>query len=203
MLLKCCTQYTSKFGKLSGGHRTGKCQFLFQPQRKAMPKNVQLMNCIHFTSQQDYAQNPSSWALAAHELRTSTYTSWIQKRQRKQVKSPTSTRSQKNQRNSTKIQFCFTDYAKAFDCVDHSKLWEILGESVSCSVMSDSLPTHGPAWAPLSMEFSREEYWNGSPFPSPGDLPNPGIKPRSPALQADTLLSEPPNDSLQWKVSDV
>ena len=46
--------------------------------------------------------------------------------------------------------------------------------------------------APLSVGFSREEYWSGLPFPSPGDLPNPGIKPGSPALQADTLLSEPP-----------
>ena len=46
--------------------------------------------------------------------------------------------------------------------------------------------------APLSMEFSRQEYMSGLPFPSPGDLPDPGIKPRSPALQADTLLSEPP-----------
>ena len=46
--------------------------------------------------------------------------------------------------------------------------------------------------APLSMEFSRQEYRGGLPFPSPGDLPNPGIEPRSPALQADTLTSEPP-----------
>ena len=44
----------------------------------------------------------------------------------------------------------------------------------------------------LSVEFSRKEYWSGLPFPSPGDLPNPGIKPRSPALGADTLTSEPP-----------
>ena len=44
------------------------------------------------------------------------------------------------------------------------------------------------------MEFSRQEYWSGLPFPSPGDLPNPGIKPGSPALQAVTLLSEPPGD---------
>ena len=43
--------------------------------------------------------------------------------------------------------------------------------------------------APLSMEFSREEYWSGLPFPSLGGLPNPGIKPRSPGLQADSLLS--------------
>jgi len=42
-----------------------------------------------------------------------------------------------------------------------------------------------------SMGFSRQEYWSGLPFPSPGDLPDPGIKPRSPALQADTLTSEP------------
>ena len=45
--------------------------------------------------------------------------------------------------------------------------------------------------APLSMEFSRQEYWSGLPFPSPGDLPDPGIKPRAPGLQADSLPSEP------------
>ena len=45
---------------------------------------------------------------------------------------------------------------------------------------------------PLSMGFSRQEYWSGLPFPSPGDLPDPGIKPRSPALQADALTSETP-----------
>ena len=43
-----------------------------------------------------------------------------------------------------------------------------------------------------SMEFSRQEYWSGLPFPSPGDLPDPGIEPGSPALPADTLPSEPP-----------
>ena len=46
--------------------------------------------------------------------------------------------------------------------------------------------------APLSIEFSRQEYWSGLPFPSPGDLPDPAIKPGSPALQADALPSEPP-----------
>ena len=45
---------------------------------------------------------------------------------------------------------------------------------------------------PLSMGFSRQEHWSGLPFPSPGDLPDPGIKPSSPALQVDSLLSEPP-----------
>ena len=46
--------------------------------------------------------------------------------------------------------------------------------------------------APQSMEFSRQEYWSGLPFPSPEDLPDSGIEPGSPALQADALLSEPP-----------
>ena len=49
--------------------------------------------------------------------------------------------------------------------------------------------------APLSMEFSRQEYWDGLSFLPPGDLPDPGIKPGSPALQADSLLSEPPGES--------
>ena len=46
--------------------------------------------------------------------------------------------------------------------------------------------------APLSIGFFRQEYWNGLPCPPPGYLPNPGIKPSSPALQADSLPSEPP-----------
>ena len=45
--------------------------------------------------------------------------------------------------------------------------------------------------APPSMGFFRQEYWSGLPFPSPGDLPEPGVKPGSPALQADALPSEP------------
>src|SRR5574337_949469 len=46
-------------------------------------------------------------------------------------------------------------------------------------------------WPIQSMKFSRPEYWSGYPFPSPGDLANPGIEPRSPALQADSLPTEP------------
>ena len=70
-------------------------------------------------------------------------------------------------------------------------------ESESHSVLSDSVtPWTVACQAPLSMEFSRQEYWNRLPFPSPkGDLPtnlpNPGIEPRSPALQADSLPAEP------------
>ena len=47
------------------------------------------------------------------------------------------------------------------------------------------------------MEFTRQEYWSELPLPSPGDLPHPGIKPRSPALQADSLPSEPPGEPQQ------
>ena len=50
--------------------------------------------------------------------------------------------------------------------------------------------------APLSMGFSRQQYWSGLPLPSPEDLPNTGIKPSSPSLQADSLPSEPPEKSL-------
>ena len=65
---------------------------------------------------------------------------------------------------------------------------------LSCSVVSNSFVT---SWtvahqAPLSMRFPRQEYWSRLPFPSPGDLPDPGIKPTSAALQADSLLCEPP-----------
>ena len=50
--------------------------------------------------------------------------------------------------------------------------------------------------APLSLEFSRQEYWSGLPCPSAGNLPNPGIESESLALQADSLLLEPPRQSL-------
>ena len=53
-----------------------------------------------------------------------------------------------------------------------------------------------------SMEFSMQEYWGGLPFPSPGNLPDPGIKPRSPALPADALPSEPPGKPQRWVGSD-
>ena len=61
--------------------------------------------------------------------------------------------------------------------------------------VAQSCPTLAAPWtvacqAPLFMEFSRSEYWSGSPFPSPGDLPHPEMEPRSPALQADSLPAE-------------
>ena len=71
------------------------------------------------------------------------------------------------------------------------------GESESESEVAKSCLTLCAPWtvahqAPPSMGFSRQEYWSGLPFPSSGDLPDPGIEPRFPALQADALTSAPP-----------
>ena len=68
---------------------------------------------------------------------------------------------------------------------------------VSCSVMSDSEISLTIAHQTLSMEFPRQEYWSGLLFPSPGDVPDPGIKPRSPTLQADSLRSKAP----EWRTN--
>ena len=80
-------------------------------------------------------------------------------------------------RTPTRITHCFCFVC----CVLAAQLYWTLCIPMDCSPQ-----------VPLSMEFSRQEYWNGLPFPSPGDLPDPGTEPRSPALQADSLPSEPP-----------
>ena len=73
----------------------------------------------------------------------------------------------------------------------HCPKWN--GEVQSLSrVQLSATPWTVAHQAPLSMGFCRQEYWSGSPFPSSGDLPDPGIEPRSPTLQADALTSEPP-----------
>ena len=158
--------------------------------------------------------------------------------------------------------FCFIDYVKAFDCVDHNKLWKILKEMgmpdhLTCllrnlyagqeeivrtehvttdwfqigngvrqgCILSPCLfnlyaeyimwnakldvkwKSFSRVWlfvTPLDSivhDFSRPEYWSVLPFPSPGDLPKPGIKPGSPALQADALPSEPPGKFYTWIIS--
>ena len=76
-------------------------------------------------------------------------------------------------------------------CSSTAKVKKVKVKSLSC------VRLFATSWtvayqAPQSMEFSRQEDWSVLPFPSPGDLPKPGIEPRSPALQADALLSEPP-----------
>ena len=68
----------------------------------------------------------------------------------------------------------------------------------SCLILSD--PMDCSHQAPLSMGFFRREYWSGLPFPLPGDLPDPGIKPMSPALQADSL-PQAIREAPQWNTT--
>ena len=85
-------------------------------------------SCIHFTCQQDYAQNPSSQTPAVHAPRTSRCTSWTQERQRNQRLNCQHLLDHRKSNGIFKKSTCFTDYANAFDCVDHNKLWNILKE---------------------------------------------------------------------------
>ena len=78
-------------------------------------------------------------------------------------------------------------------------------ESVIHSVMPNSLQLHGlyvACQVPLSMEFSRQEYWSGLPFPSPGGFPDPGTEPGPPELQADSLPSEPPGRPIYYRTTN-
>ena len=79
-------------------------------------------------------------------------------------------------------------------CGKFSKCLCIFVTVLSPSVLSDSLRPHGlqPARLLCPWGFSRQEYWSGLPCPPPVDLSNPGIEPRSPTLQADSLPPEPP-----------
>ena len=131
MLWKCCTQYASKSGKLGSGHRTGKDQLSFQSQRKALPKNAQTTTQLHSSHMlvrlmlkilqarfQQYVNCELPDVQAGFRKGRGTRDQianicWIIEKARE---------FQKN------ICFCFIDYAKAFDCVDHKKLWKILKE---------------------------------------------------------------------------
>ena len=72
---------------------------------------------------------------------------------------------------------------------------EVLVVLVAKSRLTLATPWTVAHQAPLSMGFSKQEYWSRLPFPSPGDLPSPGIEPASHALQADSLLTEPQRKS--------
>ena len=165
MLCKCCTQYASKFGKLSSGHRTGKGQFSFQSQRKAMPKNAQATAQLHSSHTLVATQSsvlawrilgtgepgglPSmgshraghDWsnlaAAAAHasKVMLKIFQARLQQYVNRELpdvqagfRKGRGTRDQianicwiieKAREFQKSIYFCFIDYAKAFDCVDH------------------------------------------------------------------------------------
>ena len=132
MLSKCCTQYASKFGKLSSGHRTGKCQFSFQSQdwkgnAKECPNYHTVVLISHASKimlkilqarPQQYVNHEISGVQAGFRKGRGTIDQianihWIIKKARE---------FQKN------TYFYCIDYTKAFDCVDHKKLWKILQE---------------------------------------------------------------------------
>ena len=128
-LWKCCTKYANKFGKLSSAHRTEKCHFSFQSQRKEMPKNVQTN-----------AQLPSSHMLAKECSKFSKpgfNTMWtenfqmfkldLEKAEEPEIKLSTWWIIEKAREFQKNIYFRLIHYAKTFDCVDHNKL-EILKE---------------------------------------------------------------------------
>ena len=104
MLLKCCTQYASKFGKLGSGHRTAKCQFHSNPKERQCQRMLKLPhNCTHLTRRQSNAQNSPSQASTVREPRTFECLSWIYKKaEEPEIKLPTSVGSSKKQESSRK-----------------------------------------------------------------------------------------------------
>ena len=131
MLWKCYTQYASKFGKLSSGHRTGKGQFSFQSQRKAMLKECSNYHTIALIS------HTSKVMLKILQARLQQYVNCELPDIQAGFRKAKGTRDQignirwiieKAREFQKNIYFCFIDYAKAFDCVDHNKLRKILKE---------------------------------------------------------------------------
>ena len=129
MLLKCCTQYATKFGKCSSGHRTGKGQFSFQSQRREMPKICSNYCTIALIS------HASKVMLKILQARPQQYMNCELPDVQAGFRKGRGTRDQisnicwiieKAREFQKTIYFCFIDYAKAFDCVDHNKLWKIL-----------------------------------------------------------------------------
>ena len=129
MLWKCCTQYASKFGKLICGHRTGKGQFSFQSQRKAMPKS----ECPNYCTTA-LISHASKVMLKILQARLQQYVNWELPDVQAGFRKGRGTRGQttnihwiiKKAREFQKNIYLYFDYAKAFDFVDCNKLWKIL-----------------------------------------------------------------------------
>ena len=135
MLWKCCTQYASKFGKLNSDHRTGKGQFSFQSQRKAMPRKA-MPECSNYHTIA-LSSHTSKLMLKILQARLQQYVNHELPDVQTGFRKSRGTRDQianicwiieKVREFQKNIYFCFIDYAKVFDCVDHNKLWEILKE---------------------------------------------------------------------------
>ena len=130
MLLKCCTQYASKFGKLNSAHILGKGQFSFQFQRREMPKNVQsTAQLCSFHMLARLCSKFFKWGFSSTWTKHfQIYRLGLEKAEEPQNQIANICWTVKKQGNSRKTYFCFIEYPKAFDCVDHNKLWKILKE---------------------------------------------------------------------------
>ena len=130
-LWKCCTQYASKFGKLSSGHLTRKGPFSFQSQRKAIPKNAQTTAQLH--SSHTLVKYCSKFSKPGFSnMWTGNFQMFklvLEKAEEPEVKLPTSTGSSKKQESSRKTSIsALLTMQKPSDCVNHNKLWKILKE---------------------------------------------------------------------------
>ena len=130
MMLMHCTQHAGKLGKLSSGHRTGKRQFSFQSLRQAIPKNAQTTTQLH-------SSHTRKVMLKILQARLQQYVNRELLDVKAGFRKGRGTRDQitnirwvieKAREFQKNIYFCFIDYSKAFDCVDHNKLWKILKE---------------------------------------------------------------------------
>ena len=159
--LKCWTHYNSKSGKLSSGHRTGKSQFSFQSQIKAMSKNVQTIALISHAHKlmlkilqarfQQYKNQELPDVQAGFQRGRGTRVQivticWI---------------IEKGKEFQKNIYFCFTDYVKTFDYVDHNKLRKILQEMV--------IPDHLTCFLRICMQVKKQQLdwtWNNGLVPN-------------------------------------
>ena len=144
MLLKCCTHYASRFGKLSSPHRTGKCQFWFQ-----VPKKYNAKECSNYHTI-TLILHANKVMLKILQARLQQFMNWELPDVQTGLRKGRGTRDQianihwiteKTREFQKNIYFCFINYGKAFDCVDHNKLWEAVKEM--------GIPDHLTWWKPV------------------------------------------------------
>ena len=131
MLWKCCTQYASKFGNLSSGHRTGKCQFSFQSQRKAMPKNAQTTAPLHsshtLVKSCSKFSKPGFSSMWTVNLQMFKLVLGKARGARVQIANICWTFEKGRELKKKHIYFCFIDYAKALTVwitINCGKFWK-------------------------------------------------------------------------------
>ena len=165
MLWKCCTQYASKFGKLSSGHRTGKGQFSFQSQRKAMPKNAQTTTQLYsshkLAKQCSKFSKPgfnSMWTMNIQMFKLD-----LEKAEEPAIKLPTSTGSWKKQASSRKTSIsAFLTMPKPLTMwitINYGKFWKrwfkhyVLSITLVILIELNSLSEQIKFWWPAYLKY--------------------------------------------------